>query len=219
MYWPLRLVLGIKGKRSRKKMQPTHWPAEIVDENGSERIQVEVGKLPRVYNVVEMPPAGIILGEAVRETNPDLKLHLKGKQADIKQFADLVGAGKVKIGSHWDWNAFNKTLAKIAHAYTVGVIGIHGSEFLLPALILGSYHHFPYLIGGIESESDVLKPPIDLQLEVRKIRGTSYVIVKVSLFSGRFPTYQIVSAEVRDLGWVTGKMNSFNASNTHSASR
>jgi len=204
--WPLRSRIGISGKRKHKKQRPTHWPAELVDGSEVEKIQVEIGKLPRLYVVIEMPPAGIIAGEAPRETNPELKLHIKGDKSEMAQFVQEQDAGKLQTQHFFDWNAFNRLLAKIAHAYSVAVLGFDGLEYLLQPMVRGSYSMFSYLVGRVSAEREILPKGTDLALGIRAIRGEAFLSVKTSLLGGRTPTYEIVSARITDLPLLEQKI-------------
>jgi hypothetical protein len=126
MYWALRMKLGIQGKRHRRRERPTHWPGKISDGTSIKDVKIEIGNLPMVYMAIEMPPAGIIIGEPPRDTSPELKLHLKGVPAEVEQLLSEFDAGRWAFEHIWDWSAFNKLLAKIAHAYVVGLVGEEG---------------------------------------------------------------------------------------------
>lgn len=206
MYWPLRLNLGIMGKRSRKKGRRTHWVIQREDENGKiESIRVEVGKLPRIYVVVEMPPAGIILGEPPRDTNPELRVLLKCDREHLKKFGEALGATDWRSQHHWDWVAFNQLLAKVGHAYMTALLGFGGYEPLLIPIILGKSAFFPYLIGGVSNASENVVAPHGLDLLARVIRGEPYLCVRMTFFQGRFPTYEVVSAKITDLDLIKAR--------------
>jgi hypothetical protein len=208
MYWALRLRLGIKGKRNRRKQRPTHWPGQLIDGDKVENFQMKVGKLPRLYAVVEMPPAGIILGEAPRDKSPALRVYIKGNRDDLAQLGEELEAGHWEAGFFWDWVAFNQLLAKVAHALTIGVCGFEGLEPLLVPMILGKTAHFPYLIGGVPGVAEALPKNLDLAIDCRDIRGVPHVTVKMCFFAGRFPTYEVVSAAVTDTALVAGRIGS-----------
>jgi hypothetical protein len=209
MYWPLRLSLGIRGGRKRKKKAPTHWRGIVVDdETGQEdSFEIEVGKFPRFYVTVEMPPPGIINDLPPTDKSPELKLYLKADQEGLKAFVESLGASSYEIGFNWRWDAFNQLLAKIAHAYSAGLAGFDGIEYLLPPLIVGGSACFSYLIGGIDDPSQELEPPADIQLNYRKIRDELYLSVKTTIFGNkRFPTYEIISGRIIDLDMVRRKI-------------
>jgi hypothetical protein len=202
MYWALRLRLGIKGKRSRRKQRRTHWSVTV---DGTETIEIEVGKIPEFYVVPEFPPAGIILGEPPRDTNPEFKLNLVGDMAALEQLMKEAGAGKFETNHFFDWNAFNRQLAKIAHALAVATYGFDGLEYLLVPIILGDDGHFPYFIGGVGSPAEALPSDKDAQFVYRDIFGDLYLTIKISFFWGRSPTYEVVCARITDRALVFSK--------------
>jgi hypothetical protein len=177
MYRPLKLSLGIRGKRSHRKQQPTHWPVEHDDGGAVERTQVEIGKLPKLYLAAEMVPLA---------------------------FMEHLGTGKLETIHDFKWGPFCQMLAKAAHAYTIGVLGFGGLDFLLPPLILGHEQYLAYLIGGIGEATTTPTP--ELELRTVWIGRTLFVAARISLFGGRLPTYQVVSAEVRDLDLIAPKI-------------
>jgi hypothetical protein len=204
MYWPLKLALGIKGKRSHKKQRPTHWRMEIGEGDEWAELQVEVGKLPKVYVAAEFPLPGIVTGQVPNDRSPEFNLQIKGNKTAMAAFAKEFGAGKLEIGHHFAWGPFCRMLAKVAHAYTVGKFGFGGLDFLLPPLIRGDADYLAYLVGGIGEPT--IGPVPDLQLRLRWIGRSPFVTARISLFGGRLPTYEVVSAEVRDLNLIIPKM-------------
>jgi len=199
MYWGLRLKLGIKGKRRKKPEKITHWNVDILDDESEESVSVEVAKLPLLYAVLELPPAGILLGEAPRDTNPNMRVILRGDPVGMAACARELGCGKLKIENTIDWNAYNRVLAKIAHAYTIACLGFRGLQPLLLPIIRGEDGRFPYFIGGVLPPAEALEPHADLELLHREINGDSFICVRIGLLGGRFPTYEVVSAKVVDM--------------------
>ncbi len=107
----------------------------------------------------------------------------------------------------WDWNAFNRLIAKITHAFAVSVVGLEGVEWLLPPLIRGEAFHFSNLIGGIDDPKLELTTPHDLVLYVRQIGEAHYLVGLVTMFGAkRFPTYMAVTAKILDLDLILAKI-------------
>jgi hypothetical protein len=207
MYWPLRLRLGWLESRKHKKDRPTHWPGLIIDGEKEENHLIEIGKLPRTYVAVEMPPPGIITGEPLTDKNPELKLHLKGDKEELAKFCEEQEAGKFDFQYDWHWGSFNRMLAKIAHARLVSICGLEDVEHFLPALIKGESPFFSQFIGGVEHERCALLPPDDLALGIRYIRAQRYIFVRTTFFGqGRFPSHEIISGRIIDFDLIRTKI-------------
>src|ERR1700730_12837576 len=85
MYWPLRLSLGIRGRK--RKDRPTHWAGVVVDDatGGETPTTFEVEKIPPLYLVAALPRPGMLVGREPNESNPDMQLHLKGNNEALSK--------------------------------------------------------------------------------------------------------------------------------------
>jgi hypothetical protein len=192
MYWPLRLKIGIKGKRHHKR--PTHWLAEIDDVEGEkvERRALPVQEIPTAYIVAEMPPAGMFTGEPPSDGSPAMQIHMKGNKAELARMAESLGVGRWELTQNFHWGAFSLMLAKIAHAWAAAQVGVDTFEHLLAPLIRGEAHYYRWLIGGRGPTSEVLTPPNDLALCVHIIDGKPMLLVHMTFFGHRFPIYTVI---------------------------
>jgi hypothetical protein len=153
MYWPLRLRLGVRGRRRKQRI--THWQGVVIDDDtGIETpVAFEVEKIPRIYVVAEFPSPGILKGLIPIDSNPEFKLHLKGDKTELQQFMVAMGVAKQEVVFDWHWGPFNRLLAKIAHAYAVASLGLDGFEHFLPPLIVGDAPYFSHLELDPENET------------------------------------------------------------------
>jgi HNH endonuclease len=199
MYWPLRLRLGIKGSRKHKKERPTHWLGVIEDGDDINQLPIEIDKLPRMYPVMIMPPPGILTGAPLTESNPELEVQLKGDNAELAQFLREVDAGRFKFTFNLQWHPFSRMIAKICHAFVVGMVGLDGIDFLLPPLIREQSNYLAQFVGGVSAPEDALKPPNDLGLAFREIHDGLFIVGRTTMFgNNRFPTYEAVVGKVVD---------------------
>jgi hypothetical protein len=209
MYWPLRLRLGLHGSRKRRKTRPSHWQGVLIDDDsGTETpLAIEVGKFPPLYVIAEFPPPGILLNRPLSDSNPELQIKLKGDAQELERFTRELGASRFEIEFNWHWDAFNRLLAKIGHAFAVAILGMDGFEHFLTPLILGQSAYFSHYIGGVTSQMDELAPPRDLQLGIREIDTQPMVFARTTIFGNRrFPTYEIVVGRITDLDLIRRKI-------------
>ena len=199
MYWPLRLKLGIKGKRHRRKKRPTHWNVCVDDGITSQTFPVAIDDLPTMYYTVEMPPPGIAAGRLPSNSNPEMKILLKVNKEEFERFGTQMDAGQWQMTHHFDWDAFNRQLAKIAHCITVAACGSTGLQLLLPDIILGKsciYSHFIGVIVGLSPFK------CELAVFIRSLDSGPYVTCYITLLNGKLPTYEVISARITDFDLI-----------------
>ena len=102
------------------------------------------------YPVFGLP--GILCGKKPAEIFEEWKAICLYSHPD--NLADILGietgeTARIRASGTVNSGAFARALAKIAHAQVVARYGISGFEPCLPKLILGQYHHIPYLVGGV----------------------------------------------------------------------
>ncbi len=74
MFFSLRAVRNAERllkNFKRKKERPTHWQTLVSNGEKEETVFTEVGKLPRTYVVVEMPPPGLLTDAPLSDSNPE----------------------------------------------------------------------------------------------------------------------------------------------------
>lgn len=207
MYWPLRMRVGLLGSRKHKKQRPTHWPGVLTDGDDIQHMPIEVGKFPRVYSVMEMAPPGLLTGQPLSSGNPEMKIHLKGDQDELKRFLTEIGAGKSEFTQTLEWAPFSRMIAKICHAYAISVIGLEGVEFFLPKLIRGESDHLAQFVGGVSNKTDELEPPNDLAVGVQEIRSKPHLFARTTVFGNkRFPTYETIVGRITNLNLIQAKL-------------
>jgi hypothetical protein len=207
MYWPLRLRMGMKGSRKHKKERPTHWAGVIEDGQDINQVLIEVGKLPRIYAVMVMPPPGILTGAPPTESNPEIQVQLKGDNAELAQFLKEIDVGHFEFTFNLQWHAFSRMIAKICHAFVVGMVGLDGIDFLLPPLIREQSNYLAQFVGGVSATEDALLPPNDLGLALKQVHGGPYIVGRTTMFgNNRFPTYEAVVGKVLDQDLIFTKL-------------
>jgi len=206
MYWPLRLKLGIKGKRHRRKKRPTHWNVCVDDGMTSQTFPVAIDDLPTMYYTVEMPPHGIVVGHLPSDSNPEMKILFKVNREELERFGKQMDAGQWQITHFFDWDAFNLQLAKIAHGITVAACGSIGLELLLPKIIFGKAKTYSHFIGGIVGPSSFQN---ELTLFIKPLNREQYVSCYITLLNGKLPTYEVISARITDIDVIAKNLRSF----------
>ena len=201
MYLRLRARLGVQTRRPHDR--PSHFPVRVAGPGGERIVQVPALEYPRVYAVFRMPPPGILEGRVPIDTSPEgLKVDLRGETSDLDALARqgyFQPGESLVLDDLLEWNAFNRQLAKIAHAYAIKELGSGAFEHALAPIILGTSATFSHYIGGVRVE-----PVVRYQLALRlgEIGGEAWIVCSIFLvlsFDHRgFPTYEVVVGRAND---------------------
>jgi hypothetical protein len=108
------------------------------------------------------------------------RLVVKAWEKEIREVGVNPGEG-LQLNT-WQWGAFCKLLAKIAHGYAVSQIGVSTFTHFLPDLILGRSDIFPHYIGGDWEEPRQTPSNRLIELQLHKLNNTAYLFVTVRLF-------------------------------------
>ena len=121
----------------------------------------------------------------------------------------LLGAKSATFPVRFQFNAFMRLLAKIAHGAAIANFGLDTFEPLLPDYILGRDKSLSHVIGGtndkfILKNPTVFGPKDAVQFHVLKqgvssFNGISYVVCRIQLFSFlRSPPYEVIVGKPSD---------------------
>ena len=194
-YLALRTKAGFPTYRPRKR--PRSFDVIAMMPDGSRRkISVAANKYPTLYPILHLPPPGILTNAALQDTNPEIRIDLAGNQDELTALsAGIPNAHGLEFPIQISWDSLCRSIAKIAHSYTVGTCGFVGYTQLLPPLILGDYPYLSHLVGGAVTvkESRVSKSSDGLALS---IDPEGHIVVNVDILGGRLPTYSAVSGRV-----------------------
>lgn len=198
MYGLLRVKRGFKTRR--KNSQPTSAGVGLFDQAGEKRITLlPIDQVPTLYGALELPPPGILSGAPRTESNPELKIHLKGDESEMAAAAATLGADTIALKVIVEWRAFARLLAKIAHSYLVATVGLRGYTPLLPDLILGRSLHLSHYVGGAVGALQDQVGDSDVTLVCQEAENEPHLTVYVQLLGrGRLPIYLVVAARVID---------------------
>ncbi|MBN9089168.1 MAG: hypothetical protein J0J01_19860 [Reyranella sp.] len=135
---------------------------------------------PRLFN--PMPPFAV---PEMRFNLVEDQLHTMADKYNLRQFNTL----------RLDTWAFMRVLAKIAHAYTVAILGLDGFIPLLPNYIIGDNDGARHFYVGsdlsLEPQTDLLH---DLKFEEATVEQWEFIVLRIRLFANlQSPTYRVVS--------------------------
>lgn len=184
--WPLRQMLGMKGRRK----QPPTIPTRRLDVAGNELHL----RLPhhQIWTKAALPdfknPPGFLSGRERSEGQMEL---------DIVVFYDprCVGGkydpgGFVRVRPE----AVARMLAKIAHAQAVKIYGLDGFDAYLPDVILGTDPSWQYFVGRpIQDDTD---PPVGTSNWIRLYHHPD---INSGIVLGRIQLFQEVGGPVYDI--------------------
>jgi len=108
----------------------------------------------------------------------------------------MPGGLQFQLGGGVSAETFGRMLAKIAHAFAVATLGLHGFTPFLPPVIIGQP---PYRLGRfvgsgmIEEQKSKERHEIRLTL-MKDLRGTDLIMVRIRLFGDRgCPSHYVVA--------------------------
>jgi hypothetical protein len=197
MYGNLRRRMQFPSRRQKK-----HGAAAVsisfADESGVEREElITPAEYPKYGIGLHLPLPGLLTAAPMSDRNPQMDLKLWGNRSEIAAFA-ASRRGSVQLRSLLDWNAFNRQIAKIAHAYAVASAGPGVFDAVLPPLILGQDAYFSHYVGGEDTGASPLLNTHHLELGgIEVTAGMHYAFVRMRLFAFMdLPSYFVVVGRV-----------------------
>jgi hypothetical protein len=195
---PFRIRFGLPTRR--KKERPTELDIHLWRPNQVSQKTIPVHEFPLVYHTVKLPPPRVVLDLPLSETH-DCEMVAIAREEDIARYAGKHGEG-FSVGA-FEPIAFLRFLAKVAHSFAIGRLGVDHFEPVLPDVILGkpevpTNSLFQFIGGGSKIEVGAYSDPTLRTLHCLDTRsdnstGTRYVIVSLQLFSFlSAPTYDVV---------------------------
>jgi hypothetical protein len=198
---PFRIRLGLPTRRPKER--PQQLEIQILRDGKIIRENVTASEFPLIYHTVKLPPPRILSG-----LPPTNKLDLEVvaiMNADANKYMGKAGDG-FTIGT-FDPFVFYRFLAKIAHSFAIGRLGMgHFKSFFLPDIVLGKADVplnslFQLIGGGPNLTASTQGEPILGTLHSLCTRGEHpptfrYVVATLHLFSFlNAPTYDVVVGE------------------------
>ena len=170
------------GRRfGRGPIQPTH-----------EGVRIPLEELPRVYVCLKMGLPGVLLGGAPADEYPIeiFSIHPSKTSPAFRRISQRREALRLASIHPLFYMRF---LAKVAHAFAVGELGLGGFVPVLSDVILGNDDHARYWVGG----TDEVPPPedrlINFQMGTASRDGQDYILVFVRLYASLgTPQYVVV---------------------------
>ena len=149
----LRGTNGIYSAR-RKDSRKSTVTALVQGNDATEIVDIPFEAMPAIYPVLRMPPPGIVRGIS-SPTSPEMQLDLCTVQPDFKVRMVALDATSVQMQADLAPGRLWAMLAKIAHGYTVAVLGLDSFLPLVRRLCLGEEERPWDYVGGewIEFES------------------------------------------------------------------
>jgi hypothetical protein len=146
---PMRIHFQIQSRRKRIKLDPIEVIFQKSD-GAEERRQVPREKLPPVLFLPILEPPGFFDQQPAPITKFET-WHWIAEDSAIRM-SKLLEPEDVGWKIHGDVKplVFARMLAKIAHAATVGWLGLDSFKPYLPPLILGEDENAAYLVGAAE---------------------------------------------------------------------
>ncbi len=136
-------VRAIFGWTSKKRKRPTHL--EVSTKEGPRTISLE--DHPPAIVLAMFEPPKILVGSSA-EAGKMVMVGIQSYAApEFKEKLEKFGKDGFRF-SPFEIGSLSRTLAKIAHAYSVAELGTDGFEPLLPDLILGKSDHLADYVGS-----------------------------------------------------------------------
>jgi hypothetical protein len=206
-------------KSRHKKNRPQNLLAKYRTSDGAiEQISLDLSDFPDVNLIVDLPLPGIITKSPLTEMNPEFQLRLVGNSNEISKAISLIENKSenkevsLLLSCTFDWGAFYRLLAKIAHGHLVACVGLEGYIPLLPDLILERSPYLSHYIGGIANGGGWHQMTYHLGLmmipspEIGYIApeiDAGYFSVYIHLFGGmNMPTYQVIAGKITDFDLI-----------------
>ena len=191
MMGPIRARLGMQSRRKRKTDYET---VRILPDGSRETVWIPVGELPRCCAGFKFPGPGIIRGARPSGVWEGVTAVIRCAQDDMKALVPSPGM-QVHMAK-LDPFAFGRMLAKMAHAFLVGELGIDGFASGLGPLILRERPEVPYLVGGDEGLPPIELPEgtlHDIRPGIAQIGADHYWYVTIRLFAFmNLPRYVVI---------------------------
>ena len=162
---------------------------------------IETKVIPRISGphylllpALEQPP-GLLIGQPAGAPMP-YHLQFAGNAEQLRELPGLVGANRVHFKAHVDVGSYIRMIAKIAHSFAVGQIGIDGFNADLRQFILGQdFNMASFLIGcstvDLPIRSDALSHQVGLG--ILPWGPIQFVRVRVRLFARHnSPAYDVI---------------------------
>lgn len=205
-----KTYLGLRTKANfptyHKRNRPKYFDIRVTEKGQAPRIvSIDAEAYPTIYPVLHLPPPTILTGEDKSEGSPEMRLSISGNEKEMNALGALFQEGaEMEIPFNISWGDLCRVLAKIAHSYTVGAVGVDGYTQLLPHLILGEYPYLSELVGGVAAaEWPRIKPigegsfVFEDGLEIG-VDPDGHIIVYIGIMDGRLPMYSVVAGKVND---------------------
>ncbi|MBI5196439.1 MAG: hypothetical protein HZA10_08965 [Nitrospirae bacterium] len=205
MYWPYRAKYNFPTRR--KKDRPNKFPITFVKHDGNEvKVKLPVEEHPNFYLSLLLPEPCLIAGRELSNSNPEMKVELKGDKKSLDKLMAESGYPCVKIDCVAMWGDLCRLIAKIAHSYVFAVLRGNGYLSLLPEVILGDNEYISHYIGGIK-ESELSSIVNQLTVNLEEINDEYYLVVYVQLLLiGSLPIYKAIAGKVTDIDAVLSQI-------------
>lgn len=218
LFGDARVLLGMR--RGKKRKWPDKFTAYVgpkpkrsgivQSENlgGFEKKEVGAEDLAAGIIILNLPPAGILLGAEPDDTNFRAKSFSIGLPEDWKDRIERLG-GNVLLGgtNEVTYEQFGLFLAKIAHSHAVAMLGLNGFDpFLDRAVRQERPFYLSHYVGGQTIPHPVKTDrlhSLDLIACTMRTGEKTLVIVRIRLFAvDNLPIYDVVvGRETADTKW------------------
>jgi hypothetical protein len=184
-----------------KDDMPPHIPLTIDFEPDRNRQFVRPEDHPPVFLMPaitnELP--GILTGGVPTE-RVNLHYMIFGDADELRRLQIQNNGSLISVRVRFDHYAFFRMLAKIAHSFAVGEIGIENFDPELPDLILGRNPHLiSYLIGGSTEPSPHISFQFrhEMQTSIATRGDVRFAVIQLRLFaSSGAPEYNVVVGRI-----------------------
>jgi HNH endonuclease len=195
IFGKMRMQWGFPTRRKRER--PSHidviaMRGDILDKNA-----VSIDRLPLIP--IPMPvlsSPGILTGAQPTDTNTfDIKIYYTTEKSTF-ELCKQINSSVVGFEVKFNYFAFSRMIAKIAHALTIAEYGLDKINSVLQKYIIGGNETISYVVGGAQSMCSTAQDNATWRAESGIFdRGDAkFLTVKIQLF--RFlpscPTYWVV---------------------------
>ncbi len=213
IFGPLRITHDMQTRRRAER--PTELEIIVEYEGASQRMMVPASEYPAAPIAMPvLPPAGIKYGYP-KTTQIDhlnfvnISPYHVGRMNRLIYRLLLLGAKSATFTVRFQFKAFMRLLAKIAHGAAIANFGLDTFEPLLPDYILGRDKSLSYVIGGTNDKLVLKNPTVfgpedGVQFHVLKqgvssYNCISYVVCRIQLFSFlQTPPYEVIVGKPSD---------------------
>lgn len=188
-----RILLGLETKRPKDR--PKRLPLFDTRATPNRKVMVDVGDFPVTIMLTAFDGPSALTGVPIQHATEKVWLHFLSP-VDQRLLARKYGLFDFATSS-FDARAFTVTIAKIAHAFLAGELGMRSFVPLLPHFIMGD--HFAWhrhYIGGLLTQEPAAPELHQISIEEQTVENWPFYVVRLRLFSNiEAPTYRIVAGQ------------------------